>query len=405
MRRIADSQKGCRIERRKGTRNGNGKERKGRGVYIRNAITAWMICGGFSSAYLSGSFRPETPKKNPFDRTTACLPAERHRSSIIHTIYLLIPLLPATYDLKDNIIIIINNNKKEKEKEKKKAAGVKLSLIHPSINSSIFIHHQSSSSSAATMPNPSQLFLLADHIRLSLLERQRAVSLGLDPNSQDDDISRSLDSLGDGIRTADSEYARLQQENNGDAAADFKDQLDKVRQQLGELSSQFYGVPQPSSTPDIRQPVPQHPPSKSVRFTNTQHNVDDEDDVSRHALFQPYRDSPSPPSATADISPDMTNQQIHEQHSQVIRDQDDQLDRLGESIGRQHQLSIQIGDELEGHVALLDGMDADVERHQTRLDQAKRRLSKVRKVAGDNCSMMTIIGLIIVLVILIVILK
>lgn len=47
--------------------------------------------------------------------------------------------------------------------------------------------------------NPAQLLLLADHIKLSLLERQRAISLKLKPNSHDGEISRSLDSLREGI--------------------------------------------------------------------------------------------------------------------------------------------------------------------------------------------------------------
>ena len=53
--------------------------------------------------------------------------------------------------------------------------------------------------------NPSQLFLLADHIKLSLLERQRAISLNLSPNSQDVQISRSLDSLRSGIESLESQ--------------------------------------------------------------------------------------------------------------------------------------------------------------------------------------------------------
>lgn len=47
--------------------------------------------------------------------------------------------------------------------------------------------------------NPNQLFLLADHVKLSLLERQRAVALNLEPNKQDGHITRSLDTLRDGI--------------------------------------------------------------------------------------------------------------------------------------------------------------------------------------------------------------
>lgn len=63
------------------------------------------------------------------------------------------------------------------------------------------------------MANPSQLYLLADHIKLSLLERQRAISLNLEPNSQDGHISRSLESLREGIEAVDQEQTRL--EDNG----------------------------------------------------------------------------------------------------------------------------------------------------------------------------------------------
>ncbi|KAE8349661.1 hypothetical protein BDV28DRAFT_56987 [Aspergillus coremiiformis] len=263
------------------------------------------------------------------------------------------------------------------------------------------------------MPSPSQLFLLADHIKLSLLERQRAISLDLEPNSQDGEISRSLESLHDGIEDVRQDLARLEQSDD-DGAADLKDQLFHLKSQYQDLSSQFSGhkpsvdasgpsqspeFPNVKSSPDLKQPIPQHPPSKSVRFMNS---AAEEADLERQNLFQPYRDSPSPPGLDQS---DMSNEQIYDRHNQVLRDQDEQLDRLGESIGRQHQLSIQIGDELEGQVVLLDGMDGDVDRHQHRLDGARRRLNKIRRSAGDNWSLMTIIGLIIILVILIVILK
>lgn len=254
------------------------------------------------------------------------------------------------------------------------------------------------------MSNPSQLFLLADHIKLSLLERQRAISLNLEPNSQDGEISRSLESLREGIE-------KVETDQPDRSTDDLKGQINQLRLQHRDLTAQFHGdnAPAPSevprstsSPPDLKQPVPQHPPSKSVRFMDSSADLDADTDPNRHSLFQPYRDSPSP--SAVDPSA-LSNEQVYAGHNQVMRDQDDQLDRLGESIGRQHQLSIQIGDELEGHVALLDGMDGDVERHQTRLDRAKRRMDKIRRAAADNLSMMTIIGLIIVLVILIVILK
>lgn len=49
--------------------------------------------------------------------------------------------------------------------------------------------------------NPHQLFLLADHVKLSLLERQRAISLDLESTKQDSHISRSLGTLREGIES------------------------------------------------------------------------------------------------------------------------------------------------------------------------------------------------------------
>lgn len=266
------------------------------------------------------------------------------------------------------------------------------------------------------MTNPSQLFLLADHIKLSLLERQRAVSLNLEPNSQDGEISRSLESLRDGIES-------LENDDRLDAGA--REEVSALRRQYDDFASQFYGddtnqepsdatkVPNdPALGPDfahatrgtnLQQPVPQHPIAKSVRFTDE--GDDEEYNSNRAALMQPYRDDPLGDDDHRLDTSNLSNQQIHTHHAQILQDQDSQLDQLGESIGRQHQLSIQIGDELEGQVALLDDVDEHVDRHQGRLNNARRRLDKIRRKAGDNWSMMTIVGLIIVLVILIVILK
>ncbi|WEW57415.1 hypothetical protein PRK78_002882 [Emydomyces testavorans] len=276
------------------------------------------------------------------------------------------------------------------------------------------------------MSNAAQLFLLADHIKLSLLERQRAVSLNLEPNSQDGEISRSLDSLRDGIESIAKKARRL--EEDGDSSfADFKEEASILRQQLEDLESQFYHADDPSppskdtiSSPNdpssardfvkassasasttLKHPTPQHPISKSVRFTDTLTAQAEDEDPNRKALLQPYRDSPSP---TLDHS-DLPNEQIHAQHAQIIREQDDQLDRLGESIGRQHQLSIQIGDELEDHVTLLDEVDGHVDRHTSRLDGARRRIGKFKRNARESRGIMWIIGLIIFLVILIMVLK
>lgn len=269
------------------------------------------------------------------------------------------------------------------------------------------------------MANPSQLYLLADHIKLSLLERQRAISLNLEPNSQDGHISRSLDSMREGIEAL--ERQETDASENGDS------QAIRLRQQFDDLTSQFRGFPT-TSTSSLTQPNdpslsadfarakdsrPRNPssssflkrsaadspnPTKSVRFTDSPPDPDEE--ANRAALF-PYQDEPEAPNDQSQLD----NQQIHDYHKGVLQQQDEQLDRLGESIGRQRDLSIQIGDELDDHIQMLDDVEGHVDRHQTRLDGARRRLGSVARRAKDNKQLTIILILVIVLVLLIIILR
>lgn len=136
-----------------------------------------------------------------------------------------------------------------------------------------------------------------------------------------------------------------------------------------------------------------------MRFSDTPASPSEE-------LFGRYRDDPSNDTAGySDQAEGMSNQQVHEYHSQILEEQDEQLDRLGDSIGRQRELSMQIGDELDSHVAMLDDVDGVVDRHQSRLDRARRTLGKVARGAGENKQMTAIVILIIILLLLIAILK
>lgn len=81
---------------------------------------------------------------------------------------------------------------------------------------------------------------------------------------------------------------------------------------------------------------------------------------------------------------ELDNHQVLQLHNRVMEEQDESLDRLSESIRTQRELSIQIGDELDTHVQLLDEVDGMVDRHQGRLNQAKRKLDHVAKTAKDH---------------------
>lgn len=282
------------------------------------------------------------------------------------------------------------------------------------------------------MSNPSQLLLLADHIKLSLLERQRAVSLNLDPNpSQASNIARSLESFREGVESLASRSSDTES-------------IEQLRSQYDELSRQFHGdTSSASATATLSSPndpalkedfaraqtrtssdagqqqqrtsnlrkndTMQSAMAKNVRFRDSpsQESLDAQDEANRAALFPTrYTDDDTAGGAqTPDPTEAMDNTQIHAYHQQVIAEQDDQLDRLGESIGRQRHLAMQVGDELEGQVALLDEVDRGVDRHQGRLDGAKRRLKGVSQRAKQNWGMTTIIVLIVILVLLIVLLK
>ena len=121
----------------------------------------------------------------------------------------------------------------------------------------------------------------------------------------------------------------------------------------------------------------------------------------RAALF-PYRDDPADGRSEPN---DLSNQQIHAYHAQVLREQDDHLDRLGESIGRQRDLSIRIGDELEEQIGMLDDVETHVDRHQGRLDGARDRIGRIARKANDNKQITTIVVLIVILLLLIIVFK
>lgn len=275
------------------------------------------------------------------------------------------------------------------------------------------------------MSNPNALFLLADHIKLSLLERKRAQSLSLDAGSQDGHISRSLDQFREGLETLEKEQKRLEEAGDEDKALDIEDSLHTLQQQLEDLTSQFHGFSSvapstpndPSLAPDFEaaNTVPAAK-TKQVRFSDNpasggsgRRRTDDDDlEAQRSGLLgQPYRDDPeSGPSFRDQVEEQgIDNVQVHAYHQRVMEDQDAQLDALGASISRQRELSMQIGDELDSQVAMLDESERVVDRHQGSLDRARRQVGKISRSAGESKQMLIIIALIVILVLLIAIFK
>ncbi|KAF8634054.1 hypothetical protein AX17_004318 [Amanita inopinata Kibby_2008] len=119
-------------------------------------------------------------------------------------------------------------------------------------------------------------------------------------------------------------------------------------------------------------------------------------DFASSAVYTPYTDDPQE-------EPD-PNVMLQTQR-QMMEEQDEHLDRLSHSIGRQHHISLQINDELDVHAGLLEELDTDLDRTGNRLGSARRRLDKFARGAKENGSTVTIALLILVLLILIIIFK
>ena len=214
-------------------------------------------------------------------------------------------------------------------------------------------------------------------------------------------------------------------------ARSVTDTLPSLKRQLEDLTSQFHGFstsgtvstlthpndaalsadfahaassPRPSS----RDQSSPHQPSRTVRFRDSAPPHDDTDIEAQRQLFgaERYRDDPT--EGFVEAASSMDNQQIHAYHQQVLDDQDAQLDALGESIGRQRELGMRIGDELDDHIAMLDEVDGAVDRQQNRLGMAGRQLGRIERSnnsGNDSRGMVIIVVLILVLVLLIAVFK
>jgi regulator of vacuolar morphogenesis len=67
---------------------------------------------------------------------------------------------------------------------------------------------------------------------------------------------------------------------------------------------------------------------------------------------------------------------VHQQ--QMMDDQDQQVQQFGAILARQKQLGISIGHELETQNQILDELDGDVDRTQTKLKFANKKLNKIK---------------------------
>lgn len=84
---------------------------------------------------------------------------------------------------------------------------------------------------------------------------------------------------------------------------------------------------------------------------------------------------------------------------QIFRQQDDDLDHLGEHVIRIGQMGRQIGEELGQQSSMIDELDGDIDGTTNRLAAAQKKMTHVLKKAGLR-GQLSIIGILIVLLII-----
>ncbi|KAG1901530.1 uncharacterized protein F5891DRAFT_1028415 [Suillus fuscotomentosus] len=193
-----------------------------------------------------------------------------------------------------------------------------------------------------------------------LLERQRLQASH--PTLHLQTISTNLHKIRDGV-------IALRTTSDDEAAESLRAHYERLRSMFGEEAAEKAGLH------TIPPPMPPSPPPLAERVPSPE------------TTYEPYTDDPSP---------DSDENGILMQQRQIMDAQDAHLDHLSSSIGRQHHISLQIGDELED--TELDGTGA-------RMSNARRKLERVAQGAKRNGSTVTIALLILILLILIVVFK
>ncbi|KAI9454197.1 syntaxin-like protein [Russula earlei] len=214
-----------------------------------------------------------------------------------------------------------------------------------------------------------------------LLERQRLQSVEATGDTNRSlhlpQVTRNLAQLRSGI---------LELESTGDhseAVALLRNQHVRMRDMVGS-DAVIEPLPNPEPTP-----LQEGRPPSSEMLQNTW-------PAASKQVFTPYTDDPE-----AGVDPIF----VLREQQRLIDDQDAHLDTLSRSITRQHDLSMQINDELETHTGLLEELDYDLDDTGNRLGRARQRLGRVASSAKEHGSALTIGLLILVLLVLIIVFK
>ncbi|KAJ6245277.1 hypothetical protein M0813_20478 [Anaeramoeba flamelloides] len=95
-----------------------------------------------------------------------------------------------------------------------------------------------------------------------------------------------------------------------------------------------------------------------------------------------------------------TNKEILGLQEEMINDQDDKLDLLSTSIGRQKQIATTVGDELDLQSRLLDDVDEKMDRTGNKIKREDRRMNKLLVSSRSRWLLGIVCLLLIILIVL-----
>ncbi|KAG7903475.1 hypothetical protein KL935_001007 [Ogataea polymorpha] len=167
----------------------------------------------------------------------------------------------------------------------------------------------------------------------------------------------------------------------------------------------------------VNEPRPKIKKSKSVRFkenlidpsesqkrAQAKSSLTENDEPSRDVLFETNNVYKDDNGSTID-SMRMSNKQIFMENQQEILNQDEIINSLSQSVNRQHEMSLQIGDEVGNHMVLLDDLESGISRANAKIIRGRTNIDRFRQRLREHGDWFTIFVLVIIMFILLVVLK
>ncbi|KAL5021090.1 hypothetical protein ScPMuIL_000245 [Solemya velum] len=178
----------------------------------------------------------------------------------------------------------------------------------------------------------------------------------------------------------------------------FSNELNRLRQNLIRASSSYHIT---QREVDRRQIMVDNLTTKEKQLDNAFLN---EGDDSRYNLMVHGSDTfrRSDPWGTQDEPEeyrDMSNQDVRQTQQQIIAEQDKGLESLSHVIGRQKQMALDIGDEVDAHNEILDDINEHVDRTKDRLLKETRHITIVDRKSATCCYWVMIVILFLAIIV------